>query len=120
MTISGTHNIQDALTDLTIPLEMEQQTNRYKEAEKMYLKYKPQHIISHSLGSRIALDLQNKYKDNTTRFDIYNAPIIEASNALPSNVHDHSKHGDIISMFDSSAKRKGGYILNPFLAHSYK
>jgi len=121
MVISGSHNINDAITDLTIPLNMLQQTKRYEEADNMYQKYKPSTIIAHSLGGAIALDIQQRYNDKKTDFQVYNVPTIRQKNFFPSNVHDYSRHGDIISVFDSAAVRDPKkYDVNPFIAHSYK
>lgn len=119
LVVSGTHNIQDILTDIKdVPTNNIVNTDRYKQAKQVYTKYHPSHLLGHSLGGLIVNELVNRehFKGKAT---IYNAPLVSGISTIKPNVEDHSKWGDIISMLDITAKRTKG-SLNPLSAHSYK
>jgi hypothetical protein len=114
LVIRGTHNVSDILTDLTIPFGQLANTQRYREAVAAVHKYKPQHILGHSLGAAIALQI-NQQEHFPGQVTVYNAPVL-ATQAHARNVQDFSSYGDIISMLDTTAKRTGP-LRDPVSAH---
>ena len=114
LVIRGTHSPSDVLTDLTIPFGQLANTPRYREAFEALHKYKPRHILGHSLGAAIALQL-NAQTHYTGQVTVYNAPVL-ATQPHARNVQDFSSYGDIISMLDTTATRSGG-LHDPVSAH---
>jgi alpha-beta hydrolase superfamily lysophospholipase len=118
LVISGTHNIQDVITDIKdVPTNNITNTDRYKEALKLFKQYQPKNIIGHSLGGLIANEINNR-QNYKGRVSIYNAPLISGISDIKDNVNDYSKYGDLVSILDTTAKRTTGSI-NPLTAHSY-
>ena len=119
LVISGTKSLDDVLIDaINVPTNTITTTERYKEAAKLYEKHKPSTIVSHSLGSLIANEINNRYNHKGEVY-IYNAPLVSGISRIRKNVKDYSQYGDIVSGLDFTARRKTGSI-NPIKAHSYK
>ena len=79
MYIAGTSNWQDVWDDLKIPFHLTRYSQRYEDAEKLLNEHpEVDSLISHSLGSAVALKLNKNYPnkyDTTT----YGSPTVDFS-----------------------------------------
>ena len=117
MFIAGTSNLQDAWDDLKIPLHLTRFSQRYQDADNL-LNKNPQvkHLVSHSLGGAVGLELAERHPemplDNTT----YGAPLLQ----LGGQKYKRFRHPmDPISMMDGGAHTVGDGSLNLLKNHSY-
>lgn len=115
--VAGTKSLNDAFDDLKIPFHATKFTQRYRDAEKYVANptNNISHVIGHSLGGAVALELQKNYPhvQSTT----YASPTVSTGNEP--NAQRYRNAGDVVSVLDRGAKVMGGN-LNPLEAHSYK
>lgn len=111
--IAGTKwdDTQDALTDMTIPLNMLELTDRYKKSEQYVKLYNPKYIIGHSLGSAITMRLAKKYN---IPYRAYATPTL--SMPWDNEPNHYSHYGDPISMLDMGSQKN---IYKGYNPHSY-
>lgn len=111
MYIAGTHSVSDAMTDLTIPVGLLNKTDRYQQAKQLYELYgKPKNVVSHSLGSSIALELNKEYNNNINVIT-YGAPILDINPFQKPKRYRH--YGDVISAFDFGSSSSFSSGFNP-------
>ena len=113
--IAGTSNLRDVWDDITkIPFWGNiKNSQRYKQAEQVLNNNpKVKNIVSHSLGSSVALEFE---KDNKDRFKTttYGAPILQFGSTTGNR---YRKIYDPVSLFDSGAQTIPKLSINP---HSY-
>ena len=110
MYVAGTRlpSLSDVADDLLIPFNMTSHGNRYAAA-KARLTPKITHVVGHSLGGSVALELAKRH--NLTS-EVYGTPVFSSESS--SKRHRHT--GDLISMFDSGAETTSSPSWNP---HDY-
>jgi len=104
-TIAGTHNLADVGTDIYLGAGKLQNTNRYKEAEKVlnqakdkYKNYKVK-TTGHSLGASISQALSSKANKTTT---------LDAGYTIGQKTRGKSyrTQGDVVSLLGANAKNQ--------------
>ena len=114
--IKGTTSAQDVWDDLKIPFRMTDQSDRYKQAEKVYLQLVQQGqpvdtVIGHSLGGAVALELAKNYG---LRSRTYGAPVLDLN---PFQKTERFRYMlDPVSILDRGANTSWSLHMNP---HSY-
>ena len=112
MYVAGSHTDQDWVDDVTkVPNWGDLGDSvRYQEAEKA-LKQNPQinHVVGHSLGGSVSLELQKNYANQIKTSRTYGAPVA----ALPfeGDVQRYRHYADPVSLLDRSAH--SSFKLNP-------
>ena len=117
MYIAGTSNLQDAFDDLKIPFGLTRFSQRYQDANNL-LKTNPQvnHIIGHSLGGSVGLELEQRHPEKTLDTITYGAPVLQYSN----DKHLRFRHpSDPISAFDNGSLTLGKGSFNLLQNHAY-
>ena len=80
--IAGTSSLQDVWDDLKIPLNLTEQSDRYKKAASLLKVNKDiQNVVGHSLGGSVALELQKDFPDRKFKSNTYGAPVASLSGA---------------------------------------
>lgn len=120
MFISGTHKPEDIIDDLELPLNVLEQSNRYKTAKTMYEQNNPTFLYAHSLAGAILNHLNNNIPSmQKKQVTIYNSPLTPLDYEHK-NVKDISSYTDVISAFNTHSKRLKGNV-NLIKSHfSYK
>jgi len=114
--VKGTSSAQDVWDDLKIPFHMTEQSDRYRQAEKVYLQLAQQGqpvdtVIGHSLGGSVALALAKNYGLQSRT---YGAPVLDLN---PFQRTDRYRYIlDPVSMLDRGANTSWSLHMNP---HSY-
>lgn len=108
--ISGTHSLEDVVTDLTVPVGL-RQTPRYKQALREVRPW-TKTVVGHSLGGAIA---QALVEDNSQlRGRTYGSP---AMSWTPNpRIEAFRRYGDPVSMTNRAASSSLPESWNP---HSY-
>lgn len=101
------------MTDALIPLGLSQFSERYRGAEQLYKIYKPKQLVAHSLGSHLAMRLNEKYK---VPYKAYSTPTVPWMR-VPEGSHRYSHIGDPISMGDINSKHN--FYTKGFNVHDY-
>lgn len=122
MYVAGSHTKKDWYDDVTkVPDWGDlRQSTRYQAAEKA-LKENPQvsHVVGHSLGGSVALQLEQDYPNQIKTSRTYGAPVLDAWKG--GNPERYRHYGDPVSILDRSAK--SSIKLNPTssmsLTHDY-
>jgi hypothetical protein len=105
MYIAGTHNPQDILDDMMLPIGFTTSTGRYRAA-RSHLTKQIRYVVGHSLGGAVANQLVANH--NWLHGRIYSAPIRSrsgASTAPHSRVQSFKHPYDPIAMFDQGAEQ---------------
>ena len=116
MIIKGTSSAQDVWDDLKIPFHMTEQSDRYQQAENVYLQLVNQGlpvdtVIGHSLGGSVALQLAKNYGLESRT---YAAPVLDLN---PFQKTDRYRYMlDPVSVLDRGANTSWSLRMNP---HSY-
>ena len=104
------------MTDALIPLGLTQFTERYRQADQLYHIYNDYNgvdkIVSHSLGSHLAMKLNEKYN---IPYVAYATPTVPWQ-SVPVGSKRFSHYLDPISFGDTNAEHNFYKGLNP---HSY-
>ena len=104
MYIAGSHTAKDWYDDVTkVPDWGDlRQSTRYQAAEKA-LKENPQvtHVVGHSLGGSVALQLEKDYSNQIKTSRTYGAPVLDAWKGGNNERYRH--YGDPVSILDRSA-----------------
>ncbi len=124
--IAGSHTWRDVFDDLTkVPFYGDvRESERYQQAEKA-LKENPQikHVIGHSLGGTVALELEKNYPDRVEWSRTYGAPVLDITteHEMDPRVSRYRNLFDGFSVFDNAANVSIKW--NPFdsysLTHAY-
>ncbi len=111
--IAGTSSLQDVWDDLKIPLNLTEQSMRYRKAASL-LKVNPDimNVVGHSLGGSVALELQKNFPDRKFKSNTYGAPVFSLSGAD----NRFRNYFDPVSLLDRGAKNSLHVGLNP---HSF-
>ena len=77
MFIAGASNLQDASGDLQIQLHLTRFSQIYQDADNL-LKTNPlvKHLVSHSLGGSVGLELEKLHPEMTLDNTTYGAPVL--------------------------------------------
>ena len=105
--IAGSNTWRDVWDDLTkVPFFGDvRESERYQIAEKA-LKENPQikHVIGHSLGGTVALELEKNYKDRIEWSRAYGAPVVDMTeHEMDPRVSRYRNLFDGFSVFDNAA-----------------
>ena len=104
MYIAGSHTTKDWYDDVTkVPDWGDlRQSTRYQAAEKA-LKENPQvtHVVGHSLGGSVALQLEKDYSNQIKTSRTYGAPVLDAWKG--GNPERYRHYADPVSILDRSA-----------------
>ncbi len=114
MYIAGTKSVGDVVDDFRIPLGRVQGSVRFRDADKLMT---PQitHIVGHSLGGSVALELQKKYPRLQTR--TFGAPVFSRQSSSQRFRHPW----DPVSMLDRGATLVGNSSgINPHSHHGFE
>ena len=122
MYVAGSHTKKDWYDDVTkVPGWGDlRQSTRYQAAEKA-LKENPQvsHVVGHSLGGSVALQLEQDHPNQIKTSRTYGAPVLDAWKG--GNPERYRHYGDPVSVLDRSAHMS--VKLNPTssmsLTHDY-
>ena len=123
--IAGTNSWRDVFDDITkVPFYGDlKQSERYQQAEKA-LKENPQikHVIGHSLGGSVALELEKNYSKQIETSRTYGAPVLDLTeHEMNPAVARFRNMFDPVSIFDNAANVSVDF--NPLesktLTHSY-
>ena len=127
--IAGTKDPIDFYDDLKLPFYQTRNTKRYKDVDK-FIKddaieidgkkhYGISDIISHSLGSAVAQQMNHDY-GNIFRSRSYGSPFVSGQRQGDTGTNLRiRKSGDVISMFDNTTINLNRSSLNPLDNHSY-
>jgi len=112
--ISGTNSTNDLITDLSIPLNQLENTQRYRQALQLVNLYDPRTIVGHSLGASITNTLLNHFNKNYIKYQGrgYASPIVLNAPGMKT----YRKIGDPISILNRQANILPSTGINP---HSY-
>lgn len=123
--IAGTNSWRDVFDDITkIPFWGNlKDSERYQQAEKA-LKENPQikHVIGHSLGGSVALELEKTFPKQIETSRTYGAPVLDLTqHEMDPSVSRFRNMFDPVSIFDNAANVSVNF--NPLesktLTHSY-
>jgi pimeloyl-ACP methyl ester carboxylesterase len=123
--IAGANSWRDVWDDISkVPFYGDlKQSERYKEAEKA-LKQNPQikHVIGHSLGGSVALELEKNFPKQIESSRTYGAPVLDLTeHEMDPRVQRYRNMLDPVAVFDNAANVSVNF--NPFasktLTHSY-
>jgi hypothetical protein len=114
--IKGTSSAQDVWDDLKIPFHMTEKSDRYKQAEKVYLQRVQQGqpvdtVIGHSYGGSVALSLAKNYGLQSRT---YGTPVLDLNPFQRTERYRYTF--DPVSMLDRGANTSWSLHMNP---HSY-
>ena len=116
MYIAGSHTSKDWYDDVTkVPDWGDlRQSTRYQAATKA-LKENPQvtHVVGHSLGGSVALQLEKDYSNQIKTSRTYGAPVLDAWKG--GNPERYRHYADPVSILDRSAHmsvKLKTYIIN--------
>ncbi len=113
--VTGTHNLSDVLTDVTLFTGGLKHTKRYKEADKVLRtakqKYQPQEstVVGHSLGGAIAKKIGSK----SDRIITYNSGHLTKAYTLRKNETAIHTRGDPLSALGPSTHVISSSNYNP-------
>ena len=108
--IAGTSSLQDVWDDLKIPLNLTEQSERYKKAASLLKVNKDiQNVVGHSLGGSVALELQKDYPERKFKSNTYGAPVASLTGAD----NRFRNYFDPVSILDRGANNKVRVGLNP-------
>lgn len=112
MYVAGTHSLSDVITDLSIPINRLQYTDRYKQLESIINIYpEVDKLIGHSLGGSLILEYQKRHPERNVETITYGAPVLSFKGGKR-----YSNYLDPISSFDFGAIKQRSKYYNP---HSY-
>jgi hypothetical protein len=103
--VAGTHNLHDVGTDLYLAAGKLKDTNRYKEADKIFKeakqKYRPSktNVVGHSLGGSIASYISG----NNDKVHTLNSGYT-IGQKTKKNRNEYQVGGDAVSLFGSNQK----------------
>ena len=128
--IAGTKDAIDFYDDLKLPFYQTRNTKRYKDVDKLIKDdaieidgkrhYGITDIISHSLGSAIAQQINTDY-GNIFRSRSYGSPFVSIQRPEDTGTNLRiRKSGDPVSMFDKGSITLNRGTLDPFQNHSYQ
>lgn len=110
MYIAGTRaSFSDFADDALIPFSLTKHGSRYAAA-KARLTPAITHVVGHSLGGSVSLELARNHPHLTT--EVYGTPVV--SGETSTKRHRHT--GDLISIFDTGATTSSSSSWNP---HAY-
>jgi len=116
MYIKGTQDAQDVWDDLKIPLKRTMQSERYQQAEKVYLQLVNQGlpvdtVVGHSLGGAVALEMAKNYGLQSRT---YGAPVLDLNPFQKTERYRYML--DPVSILDRAANTSWNLRMNP---HGY-
>ena len=113
-------NINDILSDITIPFGLSSYSQRYKDiSDILDENHNISEVINHLLGSSASAKYLKENPDRTIRLTTYGAPFISMSNKNDDNYTGLRNFGDIVSILDrgSITSNRGGF--NPLTNHQH-
>ena len=111
--IAGTSSMRDVWGDLNISFHLTSKSDRYQHASKFLEENKRiNHLMGHSLGGSVALELQDNMADRNLKTNTYGAPVLSFTPAE----NRYRNRGDPVSMLDFGSQSSLHVGLNP---HTY-
>ena len=115
MSVAGTRSVRDAWDDLKIPFRQIDQTERFRDAERVFQEHGGVNkVVGHSLGGAVTLEMQKRNPGLETETN--GAPVFSAQ----MSGQRHCRWRDPVCALDLGAKRS--WISSPSILknHTYR
>ena len=127
MYVSGTFGkgtfggaVSDILADVGLPFKMTKYSQRYKDTSTaLDENNEVKHLITHSLGSSVGVQITKDYPERELTLTTYGAPFISRRSKITDDYINFRSILDPVSIADRGAITVYTGSLNPFTNHDY-